>query len=118
MDLNPVFTAANTFHPSGTAGGELKLFEHVNIPLLHGWLVDPDSPEAPVLNRIQDYDTAVALIAEADHLTNGRFVVDDNAPIAGSSSNGPASPTREWTERDLQKIRDGQFMPFSASAQI
>ncbi|KAF4613095.1 hypothetical protein D9613_010812 [Agrocybe pediades] len=106
MDLNPVFTAANLFHPSGAAGGELKLFEHVNIPLVHGWLVDPDSPEGPVMKRIQDYDTAVALIAEVDHLTNGKFVVSDTEPVAGSSSNSPASLAGEFKEEDLQKIRD------------
>ncbi|PPQ79029.1 hypothetical protein CVT25_002338 [Psilocybe cyanescens] len=106
MDLNPVFTAADSFHPSGAAGGELKLFEQVNISLLHGWLVDPDSSEAPVLKRIQDYDTAVALIAEVDHLTNGRFVVDDTASSNPSGPNDPASPNREWTTEELQKVQD------------
>ncbi|KAH9474470.1 Ubiquitin carboxyl-terminal hydrolase MINDY-1 [Psilocybe cubensis] len=105
MDLNPVFTAADSFHPSGSAGGELKLFEQVNIPLLHGWLVDPDSTEAPVLKRIQDYDTAVTLIAEADHLTNGRFVVDDST-VLSTSPGDTASPHREWTAEELQKVQD------------
>ena len=77
MVLNPVSTDATAFHPSTTvtgAGGELKLFAQVGISLLQGWLVDPDSPESPVLNRIQDYGTAVGVIVEADHLTNGIFV--------------------------------------------
>ncbi|KIM36382.1 hypothetical protein M413DRAFT_449253 [Hebeloma cylindrosporum] len=106
MDLNPVFTDATAFHPSTTltgAGGELKLFEQVGISLLHGWLVDPDSPEAPVLRRVQDYDTAVGLIAEVDHLTNGKFVVDDQAPHVQPD---PTSPVREWTDEELQKVKD------------
>lgn len=105
MDLNPVFTSATSFHPSGLVdgdGGELKLFQQVGIPLLHGWLVDPDSHEAPVLNRIKDYDSAVELIAEADHLTNGRLVSDDSAPAS------PTSPTREHTDEERRKIRDGE----------
>ncbi|KDR66426.1 hypothetical protein GALMADRAFT_259177 [Galerina marginata CBS 339.88] len=107
MDLNPTFTAATSFRPSGsTAGGELKLFEQVNIPLLHGWLVDPDSVEAPVLQRVQDYDTAVGLIAEVDHLTNGRFVVNEEASQLQAAGSGPVSPTRNWTEEELKKVQD------------
>jgi hypothetical protein len=111
MDLNPVFTDATSFHPSTTltgAGGELKLFQQVGISLLHGWLVDPDSPEAPVLRRVQDYDSAVGLIAEVDHLTNGKFVVDDQAPHDVQPD--PTSPTREWTDEELQKVKDGQLV--------
>jgi hypothetical protein len=77
MDLNPVSTDATAFHPLTTvtgASGDLKLFEQVGISFLHGWLVDPDSPESPVFRRVQDYDAAVCVIAEADHLTNGIFV--------------------------------------------
>ena len=110
MDLNPVFTDATSFHPSTTvagAGGELKLFEQVGISLLHGWLVDPDSPEAPALKRVQDYDTAVGLIAEVDHLTNGKFVVDDRAPHVQAD---PTSPSRDWTNEELQKVKDGKLI--------
>ena len=110
MDLNPVFTDATSFHPSTTvagAGGELKLFEQVGISLLHGWLVDPDSPEAPALKRVQDYDTAVGLIAEVDHLTNGKFVVDDRAPHVQAD---PTSPARDWTDEELQKVKDGKLL--------
>ena len=111
MDLNPDFTSATTFHPSdSTAGGELKLFEHVNIPLLHGWLVDPGSPEAAVLRRIHDYDTAVNLIAEVDHLTNGRFVVDELAPQLHQVEGSATSPTREWTDEELKKVQDGMYV--------
>ncbi|KAF8179871.1 hypothetical protein BJ912DRAFT_1023830 [Pholiota molesta] len=109
MDLNPLFTSPTSFRPSPTTigrGGELKLFEQVGIPLLHGWLVDPESPEAAVIQRIQDYDSAVELIAEVDHLTNGRFVVDEASPPPSSSPGGAASPTREWSAEELQKIQD------------
>ncbi|KAJ3782689.1 hypothetical protein GGU10DRAFT_275013 [Lentinula aff. detonsa] len=87
MDLNPLFTGAKSFRPNGI-GGELKLFEQVGIDLVHGWLVDPESPEAEAISQTEDYDSAVMLIAEADHITKGRFVVDDSdidIPLAGSS---------------------------------
>lgn len=79
MDLNPVFTDASKFHPSGS-GGELKLFELSKILLVwltiltmclvnvysffghskvHGWLVDPQSSEYDIVAGAGDYDTYV-----------------------------------------------------------
>ncbi|EFI27969.1 hypothetical protein CC1G_14461 [Coprinopsis cinerea okayama7 len=121
MDLNPVFTSPTGFRPSGIGGGELKLFEHVGIKLVHGWLVDPGSQEAKALERAPDYDAAVNLIAEVDHLTNGKFVMEEEAPnVAGpssssssaqpvassSSSNGGMGPTYNLTEEQQAKIAD------------
>lgn len=112
-----MFTASTKFHPSGL-GGELMLFHHVGIPLVHGWLVDPESPEAEVFSRVEDYDTAVGLIVEVDHLTSGRFVVNEDDSIAAShagssSSAGPTSPHRHHTNEELRKIEDGIFVsPF------
>ncbi|TEB23239.1 hypothetical protein FA13DRAFT_1694561 [Coprinellus micaceus] len=98
MDLNPVFTSPTAFRPGGS-GGELKLFEQAGIKLVHGWLVDPGSQESNALERTPDYDTAAGLIAEVDHLTNGRFVselvVEDSSQSPGpssSSSSGPSPP--------------------------
>jgi ubiquitin carboxyl-terminal hydrolase MINDY-1/2 len=100
MDLNPVFTGAKSFRPHGL-GGELKLFEQVGIDLVHGWLVDPESPEAGAVSRTQDYDSSVMLIAEVDHITKGRFVLDDSdAPQAGSSK----SPV--FSDEERTKIED------------
>ena len=104
MDLNPLFTTSTAFRPAG-AGGELKLFEQVGISLVHGWLVDPESPEGKVLEKVQDYDSAVSLIAEVDHLTHGRFVMDEDAPDPVA----PTSPTTTWTESENTKIEDGQY---------
>ncbi|KAJ3821701.1 hypothetical protein EV361DRAFT_379281 [Lentinula raphanica] len=94
MDLNPVFTGAKSFRPNGT-GGELKLFEQVGIDLVHGWLVDPESPEAEAISQTEDYDSAVMLIAEADHITKGRFVVDDSDIPQAGSSKSPVYPDEE-----------------------
>ena len=103
MDLNPLFTASTAFRPAG-AGGELKLFEQAGISLVHGWLVDPEGPEGKTLEKIQDYDSAVSLIAEVDHLTHGRFVVNEDVPGPSTSTN----PTTTWTESEQTKIDDGQ----------
>jgi hypothetical protein len=96
MDLNPVFTSPTAFRPGGS-GGELKLFEQAGIKLVHGWLVDPGSQESNALERTPDYDTAAGLIAEVDHLTNGRFVselvVEDSSQSPGPSSSSPSGPS-------------------------
>ena len=104
MDLNPLFTGIDSFRPAGE-GGELKLFEHAGIQLVHGWLVDPSTPEYNILSRAGDYDTAANLIAEADHLAKGQLVVSDDAP---SSSNPASSQANNvLTPEDHQKVEDG-----------
>lgn len=121
MDLNPVFTSSTAFRPSGIGGGELKLFEYVDIKLVHGWLVDPDSQEASALSRAPNYDAAVELIAEVDHLTNGKFVVEEasgdaagsSMQASASSSSGVVSPTVNFTEEQQRKIADGESITLS-----
>ncbi|KIL59011.1 hypothetical protein M378DRAFT_169896 [Amanita muscaria Koide BX008] len=111
MDLNPVFTSPFRFNPSGE-GKDLELFEHAHMKLVHGWLVDPNSPEAHALTEVQDYDSATILIAEADHLANGQLVVseDPGMPQAGSSSAGPsgssANGDAKWTNEQRNKVVD------------
>ncbi|KAF8838025.1 DUF544-domain-containing protein [Paxillus ammoniavirescens] len=113
LDLNPQFTGVASFHPAGDAG-ELKLFEQAGIKLVHGWLVDPDSPEARMISQIRDYDNAVTLIADADHITKGKLLTNYDAyndrgagpSEAGPSQPGPsrAAPSDTYSEQDRQKI--------------
>ena len=132
MDLNPVFTSPTAFRPAGAGGGELKLFQQVGIKLVHGWLVDPDSQESQALERAPDYDTAASLIAEVDHLTNGRFVLstaqedpfltaaeaagsssrsaEPSQPVASSSSSSP--PVSGLSQDQQDKIADGASLSF------
>lgn len=110
MDLNPLFTAATSFRPSGEGTGELDLFDKAGIQLVHGWLVDPEDPESEVLQRVKNYDHAVQLIAEVDHLTGGKLVLEETSfeEPSGSSSKAPASPTN-YTYEQRRKIEDGKF---------
>ena len=114
MDLNPVFTAATSFRPAG-AGGELKLFEQVNIKLVHGWIVDPDSDEADAIAKTPDYDSAVNLIVDADHTTNGHLVMSEDAlGVGGSVPNGHAH--RTLTEEERDKVARGAVRVASTGA--
>ncbi|KAF8626950.1 hypothetical protein AX15_004619 [Amanita polypyramis BW_CC] len=108
MDLNPVFTSPLEFNPAGD-GKEMILFDQANMKLVHGWLVDPDSTEAKTVSEAQDYDNATILIAEADHITNGQLVVDENgngsSQQAGSSSGSShANGHITWSEEQRNKI--------------
>lgn len=119
MDLNPVFVDPHGFRPQmrkDLGGGEgLELFSHANIPLAHGWLVDPSSPEYEAVQRAGDYDNSVNVVAEADHLTQGRLVVDENEE--GGSSTGACSSSHTgkrsdiWTPEERTKIEDGILSP-------
>lgn len=111
MDLSPLFTSPTSFLPS--PGGELALFQAAGIPLYHGWLVDPDTPEAEVMGRAGDYDTAVNMIVEADHASEGRLLVgnDTSRGDFGSAAGGRAGPSGSGTSREeeesAKKIGDG-----------
>ena len=121
MDLNPVFTDAHEFRPQlrkDLGGGEgLELFSHANISLVHGWLVDPSSSEYDAVQRAGDYDNSVTVVVEADHLTQGRLVVDENE--AGGSSSGTSSSSSTgkrndaWTAEERTKVEDGTLPALS-----
>jgi len=108
MDLNPVFTSATTFRPA-TTGGELALFASAGIALVHGWLVDPDSPEHAAVSRVKDYDSAMNLIVEADVLTRGLFMgngAEEDGDGAGPSQAGQSDPNVNLTDEERQKVDD------------
>lgn len=125
MDLNPQFTTSTSFRPTGEGAGGLDLFEKAAIQLVHGWLVDPDSPEAEVLRRVKDYDRGVELIAEVDHLTDGKLVLldenssslDEAGPSASDNQGTGSSPAVNYTEQQKRTIEDGEstyhFIPQS-----
>jgi len=92
-------------------GGEgLELFSHANIPLVHGWLVDPSSPEYEAVQRAGDYDNSVNVVAEVDHLTQGRLVVDEDETVGSSSGADGDSNTEKqgdvWTAEERTKVED------------
>jgi ubiquitin carboxyl-terminal hydrolase MINDY-1/2 len=102
MDLNPMFTDPIKFRPAGK-GGELALFSRAGIQLVHGWLVDPNSSEHPAISKLEDYDSTVNLIVEADHLTSGKLV----GPDFDQSGSGFTSPTAILSNDDRRKVEDG-----------
>jgi hypothetical protein len=112
MDLNPVFTSSTRFRPA-TTGGELALFASVGITLVHGWLVDPESSEYAAVSRVEDYDSAVNRIVEADVLTRGLLMgnsAEDDGDGAGPSEAGPSDPSVNLTDEEKQKVEEGELL--------
>ncbi len=104
MDLNPIFTGPTLFRPS-SHGGELELFKLAKIKLVHGWLVDPQSPEAPAVMKVEDYDAAADLLAAADHITMTQSAVGrDNAQVASSSK----ADSTMLSNEDQAIVEDGE----------
>ena len=87
------------------------LFASAGITLVHGWLVDPASPEYAAVSRVGDYDSAVNLIVEADVLTRGLLVSDGDAAAAAagpSSSSSSSSPNINLTDEERRRVEDGE----------
>jgi hypothetical protein len=88
MPFNPIFTSI-AFR---RIAGELALFKTLGIPLVHGWLVDPENhKEYAAVLRVEDYQAALNLINE-DH-SHGRPMAE-NAGHAGQSR-----PSMKETEK-------------------
>ena len=99
LDLSPIFTSHTSFKPSPA----LRLFQMCDIELVHGWVVDPGSgDEAEVLEKVGDYDTAVGLVVEVDHLTDGRFL----SGLGGLESGEGGLADDEETVR---KVKEGTY---------
>jgi ubiquitin carboxyl-terminal hydrolase MINDY-1/2 len=92
MCLNPLFSCT-AFCPTMT-GGEFALFVSMGISLVHGWLINPVSPEHAAISCVEGYDLAVNLIVEADMLTHGLLMGanadQDDADDVGPSKAGPS----------------------------
>ncbi|THH08189.1 hypothetical protein EW146_g9070 [Bondarzewia mesenterica] len=107
MDLNPLFTSQTAFRPAGISdNGALDLFARTGIPLVHGWLVDPHSPEYEAISKLEDYDNAVNAIVEADHIMKGQFVRVNGGE--GENRAGPSTGGEgvHLSEGDRRKVED------------
>ncbi|KAF8311701.1 DUF544-domain-containing protein [Clavulina sp. PMI_390] len=104
MDLNPLFTGMSSFRPEGS-GGELQLFELCNILLVHGWLVDPQSPEYDIVAKAQDYDTALNMIVAGEEASEAQISTKAPDDAIGSS---PPAPDEDTHLRDGLVLR--QFL--------
>jgi ubiquitin carboxyl-terminal hydrolase MINDY-1/2 len=106
MCLNPLFSCT-AFHPA-TIGGEFTLFMSAGISLVHGWLIDPVSPEHAAVSCVEGYNLAVNLIIEADVLTHGLLMGadadQDDTDNVGPSKARPSHSNVDLTDKERWKV--------------
>lgn len=66
LDLNPRFGSIDGFGPGS---GELALFSSAGVPLVHGWVADPQDQDTwDALMKCGDYDKAVEAVVVGEEL--------------------------------------------------
>lgn len=112
LNLNPRFGGIDGFRPA-SEGGELALFKTAQVPLLHGWVVDPQDEEtwhAVVEGEgAGDYDAVVERVVEADVII-GEEPGEDEAKMLEAVQRRSL-----WTEEQEEKVRQGVFLSLSSS---
>jgi MINDY deubiquitinase len=93
MSFNPIFTSI-AFEQKA---GEVSLFASLGIPLVHGWLVDPASPEEyAAVSRVRSYQSAQDLIGglinHVEHLSSSGLGANAADEIQENFRNGQYLP--------------------------
>lgn len=102
LTLNPRFGHVDGFQHSGQ--GELALFRLSKVPLLHGWVPDPQDLETwdALVTTAGDYDRAVELIVEAQELG----VVQDG--MTEDEVVRAVQRQSQWTQEEQRKVAKGE----------
>ncbi|KDE05480.1 hypothetical protein MVLG_04169 [Microbotryum lychnidis-dioicae p1A1 Lamole] len=109
LDLNPRFGSIDGFTPSPA----VSLFKAFEIPLLHGWCVDPDERSGETWNIVvengEDYDSVVEKIVRGRELSGGQLEgemrtqdVDEVVKAVERSS--------KWTVGEAKAVREAHIL--------
>ena len=130
IDLHAVF-ASTTAYRSTTTGGEHALFVGAGITPVHSWLVGPERPEYAAIKRMEDYESAMNLIVEADVLRSSLSFGTGNAEDGDGAVTTKAHPRRDndyiddpeefdldqditWNSRGGRRPRRPQFSKYKS----
>jgi hypothetical protein len=94
MDLDAVFTSTTAYR-SATTDGEHALFVGAGITPVHCWLVGPEGLEYATIKCMEDYDSAMNLVVEADVLPSSLFFGTGNSEDGDSAATLKAHPRRD-----------------------
>lgn len=105
LNLNPRFGAIDGFQTSAS-GGELKLFALANVPLYHGWVVDPQERNGELydlmVEKLGDYDNAVMAVCAGDDITGGLEEGESEEAIFRA-----VARREQWSPDDEKTVREG-----------
>lgn len=114
LDLNPRFGHIDGFRPSGettnedgkTGSGELALFAMSKVPLLHGWVVDPQDEQTwnVLVEKTGDYDTALEKIVEGQVIAGEQV---ENDEIDEEKLLKAVEARSLWTLEQEEKVQQG-----------
>jgi hypothetical protein len=114
LNLNPRFGSIDGFRQEGEGGaeegtGELALFARTRIPLVHGWIVDPQDEEAweAIVEKCGDYDRAVEKIVEGEIISGGELVEgdEDEAKVLAA-----VERRSQWSQQEEEKVREAHLI--------
>ncbi|NWR41835.1 MINY1 hydrolase, partial [Regulus satrapa] len=88
LDVNVRFTGVSDFEYTP----ECIVFDLLNIPLYHGWLVDPQSPEQVQAVGKLSYNQLVEKIITCKQASDSSLVSEGNAPVPSPVPGGTAGP--------------------------
>ncbi|SDA01483.1 BZ3500_MvSof-1268-A1-R1_Chr10-1g02711 [Microbotryum saponariae] len=107
LDLNPRFGSIDGFTPSPA----VSLFKAFEIPLLHGWCVDPDERSGETWNVVvengEDYDSVVEKIVRGRELSGGQLegemrTQDEDEVVKA------VERSSKWTVEEAKAVREGK----------
>lgn len=119
LNLNPRFASIDGFRPTttsattspsqgaeGSVTGELALFALSKVPLLHGWVVDPQDEETweVLVGEAGDYDHAVEMVVEGEVVSGG---LDESGERTEEEVLALVAKRSLWTPADEKKVRTG-----------
>ncbi|KAK4703028.1 ubiquitin carboxyl-terminal hydrolase MINDY-1/2, partial [Phenoliferia sp. Uapishka_3] len=119
LNLNPRFGSIDGFRPpensnSASATGELALFSLSKVPLLHGWVVDPQDEDTweVVCGEAGDYDKAVEMVVEGQVISGGIEGVDGNEDEMMAA----VEKRSRWTPEEERKVQQAHIISKFLSA--
>ncbi|TIB36186.1 hypothetical protein E3P81_00053 [Wallemia ichthyophaga] len=110
LDLNPHFHSPYALNPSSVRHkGAIDLFALCDVPLVHGWVCDRQSPNSDViLQDFENYDHATQVIAEGYHLAG---VLPNSNSINRDTNEGDLSSQQQEIVRKARIL--AQFIDSS-----
>ncbi|SGY18989.1 BQ5605_C014g07529 [Microbotryum silenes-dioicae] len=109
LDLNPRFGSIDGFTPSPA----VSLFKAFEIPLLHGWCVDPDERSGETWNIVvengEDYDSVVEKIVRGRELSGGQLegemrTQDEDEVVKA------VERSSKWTVGEAKAVREAHIL--------
>ncbi|KAI5480015.1 hypothetical protein MNV49_001980 [Pseudohyphozyma bogoriensis] len=109
LNLNPRFGGVDGFRSDSSASGELTLFQVTKVPLVHGWVVDPQEGETwdLMVEKVGDFDSAMEHIVAGDVISEGTGVDESTTEEDIVKA---VSKRSQWTAEEEKKVGEAHLI--------